>query len=183
MAHRLRRCICAALSVLGAAVVLESRTALGPVVASQTSRRLPPLEAFSNRPDAKLTWSAAVGLLETPKARATFAAVAYEDRTATPSTMRGLRIALEHLVVQPDCWDRFSNNLCFVSNPVLMIEEAAIADARATAIAGNWRNLNFSFGGASSGVILGGFIFDGKTIQDVVSLIDQATAELAKAPR
>ncbi|HWB98577.1 MAG TPA: hypothetical protein VG672_17830 [Bryobacteraceae bacterium] len=67
-----------------------------------------PLEAFAARPTAAVIWSRHIGRLETRYSQATFTAVIVEDRTATPSLMRGVRIDLAHVGGTPNCDWRYT---------------------------------------------------------------------------
>jgi hypothetical protein len=153
-----------------------------------------PLEAFAARPTAKVVWSKTIGRLEGTEARATITALAVEDSTQTPAAMRGVRIDLEHLVPNPKCDQIYLawRVMCRRANAAVFIEEARLDEVRTWLGRGAAQLRHEEYisqyksgvrGKESTGLILCGYTFPGRTPSELVDLLNSAIDELRTAPR
>jgi len=186
---------------VGLVTALASGCLLAPVstarqVESQNSPQidLTELEAFAAMPTSMVIWASPVGRLDAPESRAIVTAVALEDR-GTQAVMRGLRIDLIHLQPEPSCNLRWllPSVLCARENAAIWLEEDILARVREGIERGNAENnliISFFTGSfrreapeGTTGLIIGGYQFDGLQPVNLANLIDDGIAELRNAPR
>jgi hypothetical protein len=183
-------------TAIGVVTALVSGCLLAPVsaapqVESQHSPQIDPteLEAFAAMPTSMVIWASPVGRLDAPESRAIVTAVALEDRE-TQIVMRGLRIDLIHVQPQPDCNLRWllPSVLCARENAAIWLEGDILGRVRDGIERGNAEsNLIISFRRGrpepTTGLIIGGYQFDGLQPVDLLNLVDSGIAELRRAPR
>ena len=168
---------------------------VGIAQGSQTYSLEPtPLEAFAGRPTAVVTWSKAIGSLESQESRATITALIVEDKTSKPSVMRGIRVELAHIGPTPSCDWKYTawKIMCQRANAEVYIEEARLERVRNGIRRGaaELRPMEFisrygttAPGQASTGLILCGYQFSDRQPSDLAVLFTRAMAELKTAPR
>src|SRR5262249_43108483 len=152
-----------------------------------------PLEAFAARPTAKVVWSKTIGRLEGSEARATIVALAVGDSTQASAVMRGVRIDLEHLVLNPKCDQVYLawRVMCKRANAAVFVEEARLEEVRTWLGRGSaqlrhgeyisqyWMRGN---GQESTGLILCGYTLPGRTPSELADLLKSAIDELREHP-
>lgn len=142
-------------------------------------------EAFAARP-AAVTWSKAIGSLDSKEARATVTALVVQDGGPTPSTMRGLRIDLAHIGNFGCDWKYKAWNLmCNRTRAALYIESAHLDEVRDSLKRGSAKVPGCEYisqyrGGPpeSSGVIVCGYQFADRSPDELAALITEGIAAL-----
>jgi len=152
------------------------------------------LEAFATRSTARVIWSKTIERLDASEARATITALAVEDSTETPTIMRGVRIDLEHLVPNPKCDQVYLawRVMCKRANAAVFIEEARLDEVRYWLGLGSAQLRHAEYisqyrsgasGRESTGMILCGYVFPGRTLSELADLLGEAIDALGAAPR
>lgn len=153
-----------------------------------------PLEAFTGRPTARVTWSKMIGSLESQESRATITAIIVEDKTSKPSMMRGIRVDLAHIGETPSCDWKYTawKIMCERANAAVYIEEAGLESIpnRIKLGAAQVRPMEFisqyrtnAPGRAATGLIVCGYQFSDRQPEELAELFTRAIAELKTAPR
>ena len=167
---------------------------LPPIPAQdQASTVLPPspLEAFANRPTARVTWSAETGHIDSRYSAATFEAIEVED-AATGEVRRGLRIGLKHVGEDTRTSVRCTwkcadwNVKCERPNAAAFIQDNRLEELRGGAVirAGEliipyWANATLPIGkDAPTGIILWGYDFTGLQRSELDAQFDKVLAAL-----
>jgi hypothetical protein len=171
--------------LLNAGLAQENRT---------SSLQPSPLEAFAERPTARVTWSKIIGSLESKESRATITAIIVEDEAGNQSKMRGIRVDLAHIGATPSCnWKyRAWKIMCQRANAAIYIEEERLKSVRNGIKHGaaELRPMEFisrytvhSLGESSTGLIVCGYQFSDRQPGDLAELLTRAMAELKTASR
>jgi hypothetical protein len=178
--------------VVASAVVIAATAGLG---AAQAPRAVfhTPLEAVALEPGARTMWSKFVGRLDGRTASAIVTAVAVRPASAPPTLMRGVRIELRHEGPRPDCDLRFVEwaTLCARENAAAYVEEERLDRFRADVLRGNAQLhpghpsgvTTFWSSSHGGGILIGGYQLFDRRLEDLVALLDAASAELKTAPR
>lgn len=169
--------------------------AVPAAVVAQDPRTLPPtpLEARAAEAGARTVWSRFVSRLDGGRAWAIISAVAIESPSSTPRLMRGVRIELRHEGTRPSChlshleWAI----LCARENAAIYVEESRLESFRAAVLRGaaevfpgHGAGVSWFRGTAGTGLLIGGYEFNGVQPADLAALLEQASLHLSKdAPR
>ena len=152
------------------------------------------LEAFAERPSAKITWSKVIGRLESQESRATITALIVEDRTSKPSVMRGIRVDLAHIGATPSCDWKYTSwrIMCERANAAIYVEERRLEAVRNGIKRGAAQLRPMEFisrygtncpGRASTGLIVCGYQFSDRKPRELAELLTRAIVELKAIPR
>lgn len=169
--------------------------ALSAAVVAQDQRTLPPtpLEARAAEAGARTVWSRFISRLDGGRAWAIVSAVAIESPSSTPRIMRGVRIELRHEGMRPSCdlshveWAV----LCARENAAIYVEESRLESFRAAVLRGaaevfpgHGAGVSRFQGSAGSGLLIGGYEFNGVQPANLAALLEQASLQLSRdAPR
>jgi hypothetical protein len=121
-------------------------------------------------------------------------AITVEDSTQTPPVMRGVRIDLKHLVPSPQCDQIYTawKVMCKRANAAVFVEEARLEEVRTWLGRGSAQLRHAEYisqygsradGKQSTGVILCGYEFPGRTTSELADMFKSAIDELRPAPR
>jgi hypothetical protein len=183
-------------TTLGLIMVMSLTAPLGlrgrgaPAEGPQTRELTPtPLEAFAGNPGSVVVWASPIGRIESQASRAIVTAVAIQDRQSL-RIMRGLRIDLVHRVPPSTCNLRFVSHavLCARPNAAVYFEEDILGRVREGLAQGNAeRSLIFSYfqgpvSEGTTGLVIGGYTFEGRQPADLSALVEQGASALAGAP-
>lgn len=163
-----------------------------PLGAGQSARYTPnPFEQFANQAGTQVVWSVPAGELESSHSHALVTAVVLANNAATQGqTMKGVRIDLRHLDLTHSCDSifRLQAVLCAAPSAALWFEQNTLNDLRVGLARGNYDNLIVSYRSSrplakATGLLLGGYDFDGRAPDDLTALIEQANRLLFDAQR
>lgn len=163
-------------------------------VNSTPSLQPSPLEAFTTRPTAQVTWSKIIGSLESQESRATVTALIVADKTSESSVMRGIRVDLAHKGATPSCDHKLWawRIMCQRANAAVYIEEGRMEAVRNGVKRGaaELRPMEFisqyhtsAAGQETTGLIVCGYQFSDRQPEDLAELFTRAIEELKAVPR
>jgi hypothetical protein len=151
-----------------------------------------PLESLAHSRGSRETWSAEVGTIEGPAARVTVTAIAVAGAGERPLQLRGLRLGLEHRQIPQSCdlkyisWSR----LCAQPDAAVYLDEPLIARALSQfRTVGAYRVALFTStrssgqGTYSTGIMIGGYALEGRSMNDLIDVVERGAALLANAPQ